>query len=82
MRQPKIKTIEISAKCSDLFSMGIVDAKGNTNWSYDGYVPGFFPGEHYGDYVNLVINVETGKIVNWKRPNQETLVKAFQSSRR
>ena len=77
MRQPKIKTIEISAKCSDLFSM-----YSDTGSEYNGYVPGFFPGEHYGDYVNLVINVETGKIVNWKRPNQETLAKAFQSSRR
>ena len=73
----KIKAIEICAKCSDLFSMG-VHANGKTNWTYGGYVPGFFPGEHWGDYVNLVIDVNTGKILNWKKPNQETLKKLLE----
>ena len=27
------------------------------------YVPGFFPGDHYGDY--LILNIQDGVIVNW-----------------
>ncbi|MNO03326.1 hypothetical protein D3C81_2239890 [compost metagenome] len=40
---------------------------------YEGYVPGFFPGEHYGDYLQLHINIETGQITNWRKPNAEQL---------
>ena len=67
--------IEISAKCSDLFSMGKVDENGNTSWTYDGYVPDFFPDEHFGDYVMLRIDTNTGKILNWKKPNKATIEK-------
>lgn len=31
----------------------------------DDYVPDFMPGEHYGDYVELEIDIETGQILNW-----------------
>lgn len=44
---------------------------------YDGYVPKFFPGQHFGDYVNLEIDIETGKIVNWKKPTQGQLDEVF-----
>jgi len=27
------------------------------------------PEEHYGDYVELEIDIETGVILNWKRPS-------------
>jgi hypothetical protein len=40
---------------------------------YDGYVPDFFPGQHYGDYVKLDIDIDTGKIVNWKTPADDEL---------
>jgi hypothetical protein len=40
--------------------------KDGTQISYDGYVPSFFPGEHFGDYVMLDIDPYTGKILNWK----------------
>ncbi|MCY1454717.1 hypothetical protein D9M71_718000 [compost metagenome] len=36
--------------------------------SYEGYVPDFFPGDHYGDYLILNIDLETGQIKNWKKP--------------
>lgn len=64
-------TISISAKCSDLFSASLDDGR-----SYDGYVPDFFPGEHYGDYVTLNIELATGRILNWKAPTAADL-KAF-----
>jgi hypothetical protein len=47
---------------------------------YDGYVPKWFPNpnvQHYGDYVELSIDVETGKILNWKKPNQNQLKETF-----
>jgi len=28
-------------------------------------VPGFMPGDHYGDYVMLEIDLATGRIVDW-----------------
>ena len=61
-------TIEISAKCSDLFSATVTTDKGE--FDYSCYVPEFFPEEHYGDYVQLKIDLETGRILNWKTPTQ------------
>jgi hypothetical protein len=43
---------------------------------YNGYVPAWFPNpavNHYGDYVELTIDVDTGKIVNWKKPTATNL---------
>lgn len=73
MQQAKPKTISISAKCSDLFSADIKDAKGKTLIEYHGYVPNFFPDQHFGDYVMLDIDLATGKILNWKKPTQTQL---------
>ena len=64
----KPATISISAKCSDLFWMEAYNAAGESLGSGSGYVPGFFPDEHYGDYVMLEIDLATGKILNWKKP--------------
>lgn len=66
MKKPK--TISVSAKCSDLFSASLDDGR-----AYDGYVPEFFPGQHYGDYVELEIELATGKILNWKAPTAKDL---------
>jgi len=73
-----IKTISISAKCSDPFDATFLDAKGNELGAYSGYVPDFFPEEHYGDYVMFDIDVDTGKIVNWKKPSQAALQKVME----
>ena len=40
---------------------------------YSGYVPDFMPGEHYGDYVELTIELDTGKFLNWKKPTKKQL---------
>ena len=58
--------LTISAKCSDLFSACLVNDKGETIAEHDGYVLECLPGEHYGDYVMLDIDAETGQIQNWK----------------
>ena len=70
------KTIQISAKCSDLFS-AILKEDGKEKGNYDGYVPDFMPGRHFGDYVNLEIDIETGQILNWKTPSEAALNKIF-----
>jgi hypothetical protein len=67
-----MKTISISAKCSDLFNATLT-VDGKQIGDYDGYVPEFMPGEHYGDYVRLVIDIDTGKILNWKKPTKKQL---------
>lgn len=69
-----IKTIAMSLKVSDMFAASFLDAKGNVVFEYDGYVPDFFPDDHYGDYVMLDIDV-SGKITNWKKPAQKEFVK-------
>lgn len=53
--------IEITAKCSDMFYMSCEFGE------YDGYVPDFFPGQHFGDYVVLNIDTKTGQILNWPK---------------
>lgn len=69
-------TISINAKCSDLFSAHLLQ-DGKIVGEYEGYVPSFFPGEHYGDYIQFNIDADTGQIINWKRPTQRDLLKTF-----
>ena len=72
-----MKVLRISAKCSDLFNADLtIDGK-PVGQNYDGYVPDFMPGEHYGDYVQLDIDVDTGKIINWRKPTQAQLKQTF-----
>lgn len=68
-----VKTIFVTAKCSDLCHVDFRDANGNSLGERDGYVPDWMPEEHYGDYVELEIEVATGKILNWKEPKQKDL---------
>ncbi len=65
--------LEISAKCSDLFSAQLKTNQGLVISEYSGYVPSFFPDEHYGDYVMLSIDINTGRILNWKKPSESQL---------
>ncbi len=63
-----MRILRITAKCSDSFSATLDDGQGNVV-KYDGYVPEFMPGEHFGDYVELEIDADTGQILNWVAPN-------------
>ena len=63
-----------------MFSATLVDINGKQVGEYDGYVPQWFPNpstEHYGDYVQLEIDVSTGNILGWKCPTQTELNKTF-----
>lgn len=57
--------VKINAKCSDLCYYEILNDNGTVIHENDGYVPDFMPGQHFGDYVMLDIDVKTGKILNW-----------------
>lgn len=68
-----VKEFRIHLKVRDRFGGDLVDAQGDTVKGYEGYVPDFFPGEHYGDYLILNIDIETGQILNWKKPSPDEL---------
>lgn len=73
------KTISISAKCSDMFDAQLLQ-DGKQIGECSGYVPDWFPNphaQHFGDYVTLTIDVETGHILNWKKPSQAKLDETF-----
>jgi hypothetical protein len=71
----KAKVASINAKCSDLCFVELKDENGKVIAEHDGYVPDFMPEEHYGDYVELDIDLETGRILNWKKPTAATMAK-------
>lgn len=69
----EVKTAWINAKCSDCCVTTLLDGSGNEIFEHDGYVPSFMPEDHWGDYVQLHIDLETGKILNWKPPSTDDL---------
>lgn len=72
--QVQAKTLKIHLKVSDQFTARLVDQDGETIFDQeDGYVPGFMPGEHYGDYVILDIDLDDGRITNWKKVKPEAI---------
>jgi hypothetical protein len=70
--------LQICAKCSDLFSATLTD-DGGMQHEYHGYVPDFMPGEHWGDYVTLEIDTDTGTITNWSKPTKKDLKATFET---
>lgn len=68
-----ITTIRICGKTSDLCHTALQDDKGKVVIEKEGYAPSFMPGGD-GDYIDLVIDVATGQIKNWKVPSQKKLL--------
>jgi hypothetical protein len=71
----KAVTAHIVAKCSDLCFVSLLNGADETIAEHKGYVPDFMPGEHYGDYIEIDIDLETGRIRNWVKPDQKSLSK-------
>jgi len=71
------KSVEVHAKVCDSASYCLKDVDGNNIAVRDDYVPNFFPTQHYGDYLVLNIDLETGVILNWKKPDPEAVAIAF-----
>lgn len=69
------KELRIHCKVTDRFGASIHDADGEEIGSQEeGYVPEFMPGQHYGDYLILNIDIDTGVITNWKKPTAKQIV--------
>ena len=69
------KTLKLCLKVRDCFCAALMSESGKQLKDYEGYVPNFMPGEHYGDYVDLEIDIDTGQILNWKKPTPEQIEK-------
>ena len=67
------KILKLQVKCADQCSIQVIDDSGEKIHDHDGYVPSFFPEQHYGDYIMLDIEIETGRILNWKPPTAPVL---------
>jgi hypothetical protein len=65
------RILSINAKCKDNFRSILLD--NGVKYTYSGYVPEFFPEDHYGDNIILDIDIDTGQILNWKIPSNGEL---------
>lgn len=78
--QVDVKTLSVYCKVSDRFTYSLLDAQGDTVYEQeDGYVPDFMPGDHYGDYIILEIDLESGQVKNWRKPTAEQIEEAIKS---
>ncbi len=73
--QVDVTELRLHIKLRDGFAAGIQDAQGEEVGRYEGYVPDFFPGDHYGYHLILDIDLETGQIKNWKKPGAADIEK-------
>ena len=72
------KTLKICLKVSDRFCASLLDQDGTEIHDFDDcYVPDFMPGQHYGDYVMLDIDIDSGQITNWTVPSAEQIQEAI-----
>jgi hypothetical protein len=72
------KTLKLCLKVSDRFCASLVDQDGKEIHDFDDcYVPDFMPGKHYGDYVMLDIDIDSGQITNWTVPSAEQIQEAI-----
>ena len=77
--EEKQMTLRIDAKCSDTCWSGIFNSDGKLLREKSGYVPNGL-GIGGGDYVNLEIDLETGQILNWKKPTAEAVREFFEET--
>jgi hypothetical protein len=77
--QVDIRTLKISMKVRDTFQCKLKDENDNIILNYEGYVPDFMPDDHFGDYIYLNIDIETGQILNWYKPSAQELSKFIQN---
>lgn len=66
-----MRVIQFSCKCSDMSGTRFT-IDGHEVFNTDGYVPSFLPfGD--GDYVVFTVDLDTGQILNWNIPTQESI---------
>jgi len=77
------KELRIYCKVCDNFRASLHDQDGTEIvCQEDGYVPSFMPGQHYGDYVILNIDMETGVVTNWEKPDPKEVEEWIESLKR
>ncbi len=74
----KIKTLRVCGKTVDQCHIQFLDKNNEIIGQRDSYVPKYFPETHFGDYLELDIDVETGQILNWYPPTQKELKDSIQ----
>ncbi len=66
------RILYVTGKTSDLCSTRL-EIDGKKVKETDGYVPDIMPEEHFGDYIELEIDIDTGMLLNWKKPSAKEL---------
>jgi len=77
---PKATTIRVSAKVSDLGDYQLFDQNNNLMCEQSGYVPDIIPGR-WGDYIEIHIDLSTGRIINWTPPTDKEIQDFIDSSK-
>lgn len=73
----KAESVMVHVKVCDSGNYELLGPNGQKIATLEDYVPTFFPEDHYGDYLVLNINLETGQIINWKKPEPIVVARAF-----
>ena len=74
----EVKSVSVHVKVTDRGNYEFKSPTGTTLKEIsEDYVPIFFPGDHYGDYLILDIDLETGQILNWKTPSTSDIEEIF-----
>lgn len=72
-----VKTVTFFAKIRDEGCYTFKDQHGEVVRDIeDEYIPAFFPGED-SDHMELTIELESGKILNWEPPDRQDLMIAI-----
>ena len=65
-----------------MFCASLIEDGKSLGEYYGGYVPKWFPNptiQHWGDYVEMEIDIDTGRIINWKKPSAAQLKETFKA---
>lgn len=68
-----VKKLSLQIKVTDRFYADLIDEQGEVVGNIELDVPNFFPGDHYGEYLYLDIDIETGQITNWNKPTAKQI---------
>lgn len=73
---PRDVQISLHMKVCDSASYRLLDDAGEeVAVREQDYVPGFFPGSHFGDYI--IFEIADGKVTNWEQPTEAELSEDF-----
>lgn len=71
--------LSICAKTSDCCQFVLQLDEQKVEYEQNGYVPKDL-GIGGGDYIELDIDLETGQILNWKKPTEEAITRFIEKS--